>query len=1076
MTYGCQGASYSMRKPRAKKGAARRRGDGPPHSAPRPKAARAPGSRESAARLECPRLAPATEDFREIAETFPLAIFECDLEGRLTFASAWAFDYTGFTQEDLRRGIHLADVIAPPDRPRALEALRCTAAGNRSLGNEYTALRKDGSSFPVLIYSIPIKADRRIVGVRGIFVDISERKRSEEALRESEERFRNIVEKGNALFYVHPPDHFFTYLSPQVEKILGYKPEEALVRWTDLVSGHPVNKRAIELTQMAIDTGERQPPYEAELIAKDGRRVWFEVDEAPIVRDGKTVAIVGAAQDITERRAAEQELQKLSAVVHYSGELVNLASLDGRMIFVNDAGGKMLGIAPGTVHEFRIDDVIPPAYEDLVRSRIIPKLRKGGRWEGDLQYRNVVTGELTDVHTLAFAIRDAASGAPVYFANVSRDITERKRASDALREREARLDSIFRAAPIGIGTVTERVILEVNDKVCEMTGYSKEELVGRSARMLYATDQEFEFVGKEKYRQMAERGMGSVETRWRRKDGAMIDILLSSAPLVAGNIPLGVTFTALDITERRRGEDALRAGEKKYRQLIEMLQEGIWTIDSEARTTFVNPRMAEMLRYSVEEMMGKHLFSFMDERGAEECRRLLERRFSGIEEQHDFEFLRKDGERVFARVETAPITDENGVVVGAIAGVQDQTEYRRAEDERRILEARIRESQKLESLGMLAGGIAHDFNNILLAIQGNLEFAVAGIPPESTARASLAEVEHAARRAADLCRQLLAYSGKGRFAIGPLSLPRVIEETARMLAVSISKKAELKFDFDRDIPLIEADETQIRQVVMNLILNASEALGEEQGTIAVSAGATNFDRASLDGMIHGERLLEGRYVFLEVSDTGCGMDEETRKRIFDPFFTTKSAGRGLGLPVILGIMRGHGGAIGIRSERGAGTTFRLVFPPSASAAEHAEDRTECSIGWKGSGTVLLVDDEKMVRAVAKRMLEHLGFDVLSASNGAEAIEIFRARNGTIACVILDLTMPRMDGIETLAALRGISGDTKVLLSSGYSEHEISKRFSGQGVSGFIEKPYRLDELGDKLRGMLGAEAHDGVES
>jgi PAS domain S-box-containing protein len=1036
------------------------------------------GSRTPAGKLLTAHVRPVTEreDFREIAETFPFAIFESDTEGKIVFANSPAFDYYGYTREDLERGIHMFDTIAVSDRPRAKKTAQDIIAGGRSPGNEYMALRKDGSTFPAIIYSSPIERDGRIVGTRGLVIDIGDRKRSEAALRESEERFRNIVEKGTSLFYVHSCDHVFTYVSPQIERILGYKPEEALRRWTDLVSDHPINKRAIELTQRAIETGERQPPYEVEIIARDGRRVWFEVDEAPVVHEGKTVSIIGAAQDITERRSVQKELQKLSAVVHSSSELVNLASLDGKMIFINEAGGKMLGISPDKVHEFRIEDVIPPAYKDLVRSRIIPALLKGGRWEGDLQYVNVLTGQLTDVHTLAFAICDRVSGTPLYFANVSRDITERKRASDILRKRQAKLDSLFRAAPVGIGLVAERVILEVNDRICEMMGYSKEELVGKSARLLYATDQEFDFVGVEKYRQIALNGSGSVETRWRRKDGAMIDILLSSAPLVAGDLAHGVTFTALDITERRRGEEALRASEKRYRQLVEMLQEGIWTIDVDAHTTYVNPRMAEMLGYTVEEMLGKHVFSFMDDRGVEEYTWILDGRFKGIEKRHDLELIRKDGKRIFVRLETAPITDENGVIVGGIAGVQDQTERKLAEDERRLFEARIRESQKLESLGILAGGVAHDFNNILLAIQGNLEFAVAGLPPEAPSRESLAEVERAAKRAADLCRQLLAYSGKGRFAIGSLSLARAIEETARMLAVSISRKAEMRLDIAADLPLIEADASQIQQVIMNLIINASEALGDDSGEIAVSAGTMECDRARLNGMIHGERLPEGRYVFLEVSDTGCGMDEETRKKIFDPFFTTKSAGRGLGLPVILGIVRGHGGAIGIRSAVGKGTAFRLVFPPSASTVEHIEESPSRSVDWRGSGTVLLVDDEEMVRAVAKRMLEHLGFSVLLASDGAEAIDIFRAHLGTIACVILDLTMPRMDGIETLAALRGISGDVKVMLMSGYSEHEISKRFAGKGFSGFIEKPYQLSELGDRLRHVLEARTHGVVEA
>jgi two-component system cell cycle sensor histidine kinase/response regulator CckA len=1191
-----------MKKSNGKTGADRRTPAGKLPKAQRSRSIRAPLPAGSIGHEGNVHPAGEREDFRDIAETFSLVIFECDTEGRITFANSPAFDRYGYTREDLERGIRIFDTIASPDRSRAIKTLQDIAAGGRSPGNEYRALRKDGSTFPVIIYTSPIVRDERVVGTRGIVIDISIRKRFEEALRESEERFRNIVEKGATLFYVHSCDHVFTYMSPQVERILGYKPEEALVRWTDLASDHPVNKRAIEFTRKAVETGERQPPYEVEFVARDGRRVWFEIDEAPVVHEGKTVSIVGAAQDITERRSAQEELRKLGAVVHSTSDLVNLTTLDGKMIFLNEAGGKMLGISPGDAQDFRIDAVISPAYKDLMKSTIIPTLLKGGRWEGDMQYRNILTGRFIDAHMLAFSIRDRVSGAQLYFANVSRDITERKRMeralhhakdyaenlirtanaivvvldangsiqvineaaeritgyslaelkdrswfetlcpkdrfpdvleifsrlqsgtmpknvensiltksgeeryilwqnseikeqgrivgtisfgiditerkrdSNVLREKQAKLDSLFQAAPVGIGIVEEHIILEVNDRICEMTGYSREELVGESAQMLYATDQEFDFIRHEKNRQIALQGSGSIETRWRRKDGAMIDVLFSSAPLVAGDPSRGVTFTALDITERRRGEDALRSSEKRYRQLIEMLHEGIWTIDSGAITTFVNPRMAEMLGYTVEEMLGKHLFSFMDDRAVEDCRRFLERRFKGIEEEHDFEFVRKDGSRIFVRMRTAPVTDEDGVIVGAIAGVQDQTERRRIEDDRRLFEARIRESQKLESLGILAGGVAHDFNNILQAIQGNLEFAVASLPPEAQARESLAEVEVAAKRAADLVRQLLAYSGKGRFAIGSLNLSRAIRETAQMLAVSISKKAELRLDCASDLPLIEADATQIRQVIMNLIVNASEALGDENGVITVSTGTMECDRADLNGMINGERLSEGRYAFLEVADTGCGMDEETQRKICDPFFTTKSAGRGLGLPVILGVMRGHGGAIRISSERGKGTAFRLIFPASTSTVEQIEASSPPVAGWRGSGTILCVDDEEMVRAVAKRMLEQLGFNVLLASNGAEALAIFRDNLETISCVVLDLTMPRMDGIETLAVLRRISGEVKVILSSGYSEHEISKRVAGKGFSGFIEKPYRLSELGDKLRNVLEARTHGDVEA
>ena len=1017
----------------------------------------------------------AMESFRDIADLLPLAVFEMDLDGRFTYVNPRAFEWYGFTREDLARGISAADALIPADRERVMQAVRLILSGHKSGGNEYTALRKDGTTFPVVVYSSAIVKDGRAVGLRGIGVDISDRTRVEEARRESEELFRNIVEKSNNLFYMHSVDHILTYLSPQVERILGYTPEEALVRWTDLATDNPVNERGYEFTQKAIETGERQPPYELELAAKDGRRVWFEVNEAPLVQGGKTVAIVGAARDVTERRQAQKELQRLGAIVRCSSDLVNMATLEGKMIFLNEAGADMLGIEPSEVENHHILDVIPDEYRDLVRTKVINALLKGGRWEGDLQYRNIRTGELTDVHVLAFAILDSSSGAPLYLANVSRDITERKRAEEALRERQARLDSIIRAAPTGIGMVLNRRIIEVNDRICEMTGYSREELVGQSARILYMTDQEFEYVGHEKYRQIALNGVGSVETCWRRKNGGVLDVLLSSAPLVAGDVAGYLTFTALDITERRRAEQALRASEKKYRQLIETLQEGIWVIDEGARTTFVNPRMAEMLGLTAEEMLGRHLHSFMDERDIEEMEMHERHRRQGVRERYDFEFIRKDGSRLCAGLAVSPLMNENGEYIGAIAGVQDNTEQKRADEERKRLEVQIRQTQKLESLGVLAGGIAHDFNNILMAIHGNLEFAVADLPPDSPARENLGEMDRASKRAADLCKQLLAYSGKGRFAIGALDLGKVIKEMAEMLAVSISKKAVFRFDVAPDLPLVEADESQIQQVVMNLIVNASEALGEDTGTITVSAGSVECDRSSLRGMLLGERLREGRYVYLEVTDSGCGMDEETLTKIFDPFFTTKFTGRGLGLPTVLGIVRGHRGAISVRSGKSAGTTFRVIFPASMCPAELIAEAPVQSGDWQGSGTVLLVDDEEMVRSVAKRMLEHLGFGVLLAADGAEAVEMFRSWQQPIACVILDLTMPRMDGVETLAALRAVSGDVPVILSSGYSEHDVSNRFAGKGFAGFIEKPYRLATLEDKIRSALGARMRRVVE-
>ncbi|MBN1424812.1 GAF domain-containing protein [Candidatus Fermentibacteria bacterium] len=407
-----------------------------------------------------------------------------------------------------------------------------------------------------------------------------------------------------------------------------------------------------------------------------------------------------------------------------------------------------------------------------------------------------------------------------------------------------------------------------------------------------------------------------------------------------------------------------------------------------------------------------------------------------------------------------------GEIADQVAQALVYQQRRRAEEERRALEKRVQHTQKLESLGVLAGGIAHDFNNILTAILGHADLALLRLPPVSPARHDLERVVTAARRAADISRQLLAYSGKGQFVSQRLDLKQVVVEMAHILNVSISKKASLRFSFATELSAIHADPGQIRQVIMNLIINASESLGEGEGEIILSTGVRYCDRESLMSSWPGEDLPEGHYVCVEVADTGCGMDEATMARLFDPFFTTKFAGRGLGLAAVLGIIRGHGGAIQVESTPGQGSLFRVLFPPASEAVVcEGQDQSEAGT-VRGVGTVLLVDDEESVRSVGKEMLELLGYAVLIASDGQEAVAAVREKGAEISCVILDLTMPRMDGVETFGELRSIREDLPVILSSGYAEHEATRHFTGSGLTGFIQKPYLVTTLGERIREAL----------
>ncbi len=398
-----------------------------------------------------------------------------------------------------------------------------------------------------------------------------------------------------------------------------------------------------------------------------------------------------------------------------------------------------------------------------------------------------------------------------------------------------------------------------------------------------------------------------------------------------------------------------------------------------------------------------------------------------------------------------------------IGTIQDISHLKQAEEERLKLEAQLRQAQKLESLGVLAGGIAHDFNNLLMGILGNADLALIDLALESPARQSIEAIEIAAKRAADLARQMLAYSGKGHFVIKRLDLKILIQEMQHLLGTSISKNAILKCEFAESVPPIEADAAQIRQVLFNLIVNASEAIGEKSGIICIRTGSMACDRAYFKETYLESDLKEGIYSYIEVSDTGDGMKRETLARIFDPFFTTKFTGRGLGLAAVLGIVRGHNAAIKVYSETKKGTTFKVLFPSKQGVVSTEDQRLPRGTTEQFKKIrVLLVDDEETVRTVGASMLKRLGCQAETAEDGRIALEMVRTDPEAFDCIILDLTMPNMDGEECFREVRRISKNIAVILSSGYNEQDLIDRFAGKPLAGFIQKPYKTALLREKL--------------
>jgi signal transduction histidine kinase/CheY-like chemotaxis protein len=417
-------------------------------------------------------------------------------------------------------------------------------------------------------------------------------------------------------------------------------------------------------------------------------------------------------------------------------------------------------------------------------------------------------------------------------------------------------------------------------------------------------------------------------------------------------------------------------------------------------------------------------------------------------------------------------------VRSAVRARKRQYEGRDYLEERQRVNERVLRTQKMESLGVLAGGVAHDFNNLLTGIMGNATLAVE-LLPESCASMEpvLSDIVSASERAADLTRQLLAYAGKGRFVVAPVDLTKLVRETIHLVQSTVPGNVRIRLDLQDHLPFINADASQIQQVAMNLTINAAESIAADTiGEVVVSTRLQHFSQAAPPQDFAAGGIHPGEYVALEVIDNGSGMDEATRARIFDPFFTTKFTGRGLGLAAVQGIVNGHSGALKVTTAPGKGSRFEALFPAARdSTAEVLRPTMRPAERTRIGGKILVIDDEITVRRTAKFALERHGYEAVLAENGREGIEIFRALEGKIAAVLLDLTMPGMNGDQVLVSLQAIRPDVKVVLSSGYDQNEVVRRFAGRGLAGFLQKPYTVGALINRIADAAGDQP-TGTES
>jgi PAS domain S-box-containing protein len=653
------------------------------------------------------------------------------------------------------------------------------------------------------------------------------------------------------------------------------------------------------------------------------------------------------------------------------------------------------------------------------------------------------------------------------FFSIIRDISHQKQTEKDLQQSNRRYRDIVESQTEFVDRYLPGGILTyVNPALARFTGIKAESLLGKSfyqfiheaerddcVRLIESISSEFPTV--------------EIEGRIIRSDGTIRWTHWSQTGVFDEQGSL-IEYQALgkDITEQKVAENALRESELKYRLLFESAGDSISVMDMQGKLLAVNPQTSKIIGYTNDELLSltaDKIDSRPNEMAANIGKLLENGYYFG-----ETEFVRKDGS-------TVPISVDARLIVwdgqNAILNIcRDITDHKQAQEEQLNLEKQLLHVQKLESLGVMAGGIAHDFNNLLQSIQGNIDLAARALRSDSESQKYLSYAMNSAKRAAHLTNLMLTYAGKGLITKKNLNLNDHIKEHILLLRSAASTSVPIQLSLSADLPEINADEAQIQQVVMNLITNAAESIDKPEGNISIITGIKNCVQKYLSDSLVDVKLEPGSYVYLEVKDNGCGMSQETLKRLFDPFFTTKFTGRGLGMSAVMGILKSHKGALLVESEPGKGTTFRVLFPISTTPApandkDPVESSDEnCTSQEKVlSGAVLVVDDEKSVLRICTKMVQLIGFNVITASDGLDAVAKYRKHQDEIELVLMDLTMPNMDGLTAMAEIYSIRPDIKVILSSGYNKEELSERITGKAPSGFIRKPYSLNDLEAELQ-------------
>ncbi len=992
------------------------------------------------------RLRKNEERLRLAMEAANDGLWDWDMMTDDVYCNPRFFSMLGYEEKEFLPGIGGWDMpIHPDDRAATQEALSEYLAGTTdSFEAEFRMYHKSGEPIWILSRGKVVTVDETGKPVRmvGTHTDITDRKEAEEALRKSEREYRDLYESSaEMLFSINPYSGRIVQCNRTCTLVTGYDRGEIVGRLVSEMYHPDCAEQVKENLRLFRRTGEIRDS-ELRVLRKDGD-ILHVVLNAKAVRDeqGQVYLSRSSWRDITERKKAEEALaqsrQSFTGIVEKSADGILVLDAEGNVSYANPTALALLGREEGYLKE--VPFALPIVSQECAHINIV-------RPDGEVRDVEMRTAPTDWLGQKALVV-------------MLRDMTERERHEQALRQEKEKTEQYLNVAGVMFVILNnEGHVVSVNRKACQVMAREHDELIGCDW-FVTAIPKESEQKMHEVFHVLMTGNFGQYEyveapiltkTGERRIISWHNSILRDGTGAVVGTVSSGE-----DITERKEMETLLLESEERYRILFERSSEAVLIERPDGGILTANPAIAELFGVKPAEFVSFNIQDFYrnpDDRIA--LRAEMERQ--GFVKDYPLEMRQIDGSEKYCLLSSSLWKDREGTVIGYLSMLRDITEARR-------LEEQLRQAQKMESIGTLAGGIAHDFNNILTIIQGYSEMVMASKPEDHPDYADLLAVNTAAHRGAELVKQLLTFSRKVETELRPVNLNQEVQTAVKLLSRTIPKMIDMRLFLAQNLRRISADPGQIEQIILNLSVNAKDAM-PEGGTLTFETGNITLDEAYC--RTHPD-AAPGEHVFLSIEDTGRGMSKDVLQRVFEPFYSTKKPGEGtgLGLAMVYGIVKNHAGHITCYSEPGLGTTFTIYLPAIEETLVDRKIVTEVGPAG-GSETILLVDDEEMIRTLGKKILELAGYSVMTAQDGEEAVEIYESQRSKIDLVLLDLIMPGMGGEQALAELRKIDSEGCVVLASGFAPDGLARTSKESGASGFVVKPFQRTELLRTVRAAL----------